>query len=577
MKKRISVLTAFCIQLVFMTLPLPVASAKSLNYSLFDKFLKYDLCITDYNALTEEEKDLCHFIFDTEQSAEETVICERARRTLAHDPNIGDRLKLEQLEECYGIWDQYSPSLFGCTYYMHCVPDIKYLYDCFDYNEYWLDDTGTVKVRSIGENTGDSSSTYRDNFIFIINDADDISEFDEFLKKHEQYPLKNKDGSYSISFSIKRNKLTPGGVDRHNTYIKDDNSYYNFMELDGINGFVVYDGDLYRINDCNEAELVMSQYAVCERHTSEAPPITEKVIIPSEINGCPVTGIGYGAFYNSFVTEVILPNTITRIESQAFFGCIHLSDINFPDSLRYIGFSAFDGCAFKNLQIDLPDLVIGPRAFMRCNDLEEISINADTVDEQAFSCGSLKKVTFGDNIRYIHASAFGACPSLEEVKLSDSVKDIGTGAFGKIKKDACGLRTVFIPPTVEIIGALPRATGIGATSGIEVKATNPLTNEQECAFDSECVIKGYRGTEAERYANEWELEFVPLEAETGDVNLDGEINVADAVALQRFLLGKYVSTGAYYGDMNEDGEVDAFDMIQMRKSLLEKTKSTVES
>ena len=72
---------------------------------LWNKFLKYDLCITDYNALSEEEQELCHFIFDTEQSAKETVICERARRTLAHDPKIGNRITLEQLEDCYGICD----------------------------------------------------------------------------------------------------------------------------------------------------------------------------------------------------------------------------------------------------------------------------------------------------------------------------------------------------------------------------------------------------------------------------------------------------------------------------------------
>ena len=131
------------------------------------------------------------------------------------------------------------------------------------------------------------------------------------------------------------------------------------------------------------------------------------------------------------------------------------------------------------------------------------------------------------------------------------------------------MRTVFIPPTVEIIGSLPRATGIGATSGIDVKATHPLTDEQECAFDSECVIKGYKGTEAERYAKDWGLEFVPLEAETGDVNLDGEINISDAVVLQRFLLGKYVSTGAYYGDMNEDSSVDVFDLVFLKRILLD--------
>jgi len=48
------------------------ANAATPDYSLWDKFIKYDLCITDYDSLTDEEKDLCHFIFDTEQYIGET-------------------------------------------------------------------------------------------------------------------------------------------------------------------------------------------------------------------------------------------------------------------------------------------------------------------------------------------------------------------------------------------------------------------------------------------------------------------------------------------------------------------------
>ena len=32
---------------------------------LWERFLKYDLCITDYDSLTDDEKDLCRFILET--------------------------------------------------------------------------------------------------------------------------------------------------------------------------------------------------------------------------------------------------------------------------------------------------------------------------------------------------------------------------------------------------------------------------------------------------------------------------------------------------------------------------------
>ena len=197
------------------------------------------------------------------------------------------------------------------------------------------------------------------------------------------------------------------------------------------------------------------------------------------------------------------------------------------------------------------------------------------IGEKAFLfCFALKTATFGNDVKAIRPDAFMGCASLENVSLGSSVKSVGTGAFGDFKigdlsNYPCGLREITIQPTVEVIGALPRAIGEPATTGIGGYATHPLTDVQECVFDSECVIKGYKGTEAERYANEWGLEFEALEAEAGDVNIDGVITIADAVALQRFLLGKYVGTGAYYGDMNGDDIVDAFDMIIMRKRLIE--------
>ncbi|MCI6888863.1 MAG: dockerin type I repeat-containing protein [Ruminococcus sp.] len=128
------------------------ANAATPDYSLWDKFIKYDLCITDYDSLTDTEKDLCHFIFDTEQSSDKPIRCERARRILAHDGNIGERITLEQLDAAYGICDRYSGTKKGMymkniSYsYTHCVADIIGLDGWYGYNEYWLDDKGSVKV-----------------------------------------------------------------------------------------------------------------------------------------------------------------------------------------------------------------------------------------------------------------------------------------------------------------------------------------------------------------------------------------------------------------------------------------------
>lgn len=103
LKKIFSYLTAgiFTISLLLINISYAVQGSEN----LWAKFLKYDLCITDYNSLSDEEKELCKFIFDTEQTSGDRVQCERARRILAHDKNIGERITLEQLEGAYGIWE----------------------------------------------------------------------------------------------------------------------------------------------------------------------------------------------------------------------------------------------------------------------------------------------------------------------------------------------------------------------------------------------------------------------------------------------------------------------------------------
>ena len=530
---------------------------------LWDKFLEYDLCITDYNALTEEEQELCHFIFDTEQSSDETIICERARRTLAHDSDIGNRITLEQLEDCYGICDMYSEMFFGAEDYIHCVPDIKHLDGYDDYNEYWLDDSGTVKVYSTGENSGLKEKT---TFTVDIMSVEDIS---SYADAKNLIITEQNNGTYQITYEIERKTPNPRYYDFDISTKDDKNIYYDFTSLDGKDGMIVYNDDLYRITDDYQAIFLKSRYAIFSLTDYATPPITEKIVIPSEVNGYPVTAIGRQAFINSRITSIELPETLTRIDPYAFTECTHLTDINYPASLRYIGGCAFMDSGVTTIDIDVHDLMISREAFSGCNNLKSAHINAKIIGEKSFAyCNSLNEVYFGSNTEIIGSDSFWGCGSLEKVDLSESVCRIGTGAFGNRKTAESGLKSITISPTIEVIGALPKQHGIGATSGVDVKANHPLTDEQECVFDSDCVIKGYKGTEAERYANEWGLEFEALEAETGDVNLDGDITVADAVALQRFLLGKYVGTGAYYGDMNGDNEVDVFDMVLIRRRLI---------
>ena len=59
---------------------------------------------------------------------------------------------------------------------------------------------------------------------------------------------------------------------------------------------------------------------------------------------------------------------------------------------------------------------------------------------------------------------------------------------------------------------------------------------------------------------------------SGDINADGNVNIADLLLLQKYLLNNTKFTSAQYiaADMDSDGKVNGFDMVLLRQTLLEK-------
>lgn len=502
--------------------------SKEPDFNLWDKFIKYDLCITDYDSLTDEEKELCEFIFETERSANGTIICERARRILAGDNNIGERITLEQLNDCYGIWDNYSSFKYGYQNYIHCVPDIKCLDKWNDYNEYWLDNEGTVRVQFTGENSGSFSDKFH------------------IYKEKDLYEIETK-------------KLL---------LLEDDEIGCFFVP----ENYIEYSGDYYYIKDDNTVVLAKSKYSKKDVNF-EGTPIEEKVIIPDEINGYPVTAIEQNAFIGSDLTEIVLPDTIKIIDASAFYGCIFLNKINIPENLEYIGEEAFAYCSsLKAISINSPQINVSQYAFYNCWELKNVNLNVKSIDNNAFqNCTSLKNLILSNNIEKIGFEAFYNCSSLENISLPDSLKIIGCGAFSKYSEEENSIKSITIPSNVKVIGALPRAKGEAPTSGLYIPSTDPLTEEQPCVFSSDCMIYGYQNTEAELYANENNLKFIPLDLKY-DANQDGNIDIADVVTVASYVVNPEKNSISEQAVINADVQnsgngLDANDCLMIQKYI----------
>lgn len=122
------------------------------------------------------------------------------------------------------------------------------------------------------------------------------------------------------------------------------------------------------------------------------------VVIPSKINGVTVETIGHAAFFNSAVTSVTIPDSVTSISDEAFINCPKLTNISIPNSVTYIGFSAFSSCtSLKSITLPSSLSFISGALFLGCSQLTTIHIpvSVTSIGNNAFAdCPSLMTVTY---------------------------------------------------------------------------------------------------------------------------------------------------------------------------------------
>lgn len=534
MKKLLSAIVSGV--LAFGNLPVLTGLAESQNSALWEKFLRYDLCITDYNARSEEEKELCRFIFDTEQAANDNIVCERARRQLAGDTDLGERVTAEELEKLYGIWDGNSSEyVAGWHIYKHCVPDVIHYASGKEDSEamtceYWIDDN---RSQYVVFNVQYSDSNFETR-TFEVFGSDDVL--------LQTIPAYRSDMSLAVSRTDEFLKEL-GCIEKNNGY--------------------------YYIQPDHTAIFVWCKYAESTRiipafEELEANPIAEPFVVESDIDGIPVTEIERGAFTKAPLTKIVLPDTIERIHTSAFYNCEYLEEINLPDSLKTLENSAFMYCvSLHDMVIDCPQLKLESNCFLGCDNLKSMDLNVYELGEKSLP-DTLETVQFGSALKKVDYDALGSCTQLKECILPSGIEVIAQNAI-----TLPNITSVTIPPTVRIIGAFPRKNAWKTLSGLgDVTATRPLTDNPMCAFTSNCIIKGYEGSEAERYAKEWDLEFSAMEYTAGDVNFDGVFSIADVIALQKWLTEGKEPVYWKAADYHQDNRLTASDFTLMKRALL---------
>ena len=165
-----------------------------------------------------------------------------------------------------------------------------------------------------------------------------------------------------------------------------------------------------------------------------------------------VSAIGSGAFsYCSYITSVVIPNTVRIIGEEAFYYC-GMNTVSIPGSVTKIRDEAFAYCRTLT-SVVIPNSVdsLGERVFYYCDSLISAVIGngVTAISSSAFSCCErLAAISIPASVTVIDGNAFWSCFALTSIDIPNSVTTIGDFAFYQCRN----LASVAIPSSVTSIG-----------------------------------------------------------------------------------------------------------------------------
>ena len=172
----------------------------------------------------------------------------------------------------------------------------------------------------------------------------------------------------------------------------------------------------------------MFDYTVTEDKTAVITGLKQKakvIVVPTQIGGYAVTGVGEAVFQNLMTVE------------EAEGNSEGVAEIVLPETVISVGKNAFRDSDGITVTVQGALTEIGEGAFYNCDGLTKISLGEglQKISYEAFSgCVGLQSVQLPQSVTLIEENAFEGCEQLVSVMLYDGVTAVENSAFDDCKR-----------------------------------------------------------------------------------------------------------------------------------------------
>ena len=193
----------------------------------------------------------------------------------------------------------------------------------------------------------------------------------------------------------------------------------------------------YQLNDSNQ---------IIELKCTNPNNLTGNITIPNELDGKVVVEIGSEALKSgSNITKITIPDSIKEIGYKAFENCTNLENINLG-KIESLSFGLFTGCT-KLKSITIPNTVKdgSVEPVLNNRNITNITFEDGLTIIPTYLCANtgISSITIPSSVKEISYDAFENCPNLENVDLG-KIEKITFDVF----KDCPKLKSITIPSTL---------------------------------------------------------------------------------------------------------------------------------